>query len=411
MNMHMKRVALSLALLLPATARANEPTRLPMIGDDLMGQESEVALASAETFLSSMSPITHAETELQAIRSDLHGPSRGGWFGDLGFYVLKPQWGGGNPAFLSQTLSFGEGDPDPELVGITSQQVDFDHGADFAPLVQLGYLGEGGLGVRGRWWTLSSNDAISKSVTSSPGETEFIQFPDMLGVGGLLNLTFLVGGPDDASLTFSHDLSMDVFDLEGVWSTQLGRTSLLFSAGVRYAQMDQAYGLSVEGERINLFRQDFDGVGPTTSLQVSRRIGQTNLSLYGLSRGSLLFGEAEQRSQFPFGEIGPGDLDGGFGRTATSDSIRPVGELELGANWCHHIGRREFFIESGFVGMVWFDAGNAANSDAISGINPLFLSGEGLNQFALLSLLNGGSNNANQDLGLVGMRFSAGVRF
>ncbi len=403
MHMNLKRVALSLAMLMPATVRANEPTRLPMIGDDLMGQESELALASAETLLSSMSPNTHAETELQAIRSDLRGPSRGGWFGDLGFYVLKPQWGGGNPAFLSQTLSFGDVGSPPELLGSTSQQVAFDHGADFAPLVQLGYLGQGGLGVRGRWWTLSSTDTISGTPAGSPGETELILFPDMLGVGGLLNRIFLLDGPDDASLNFSHDLSMDVFDFEGVWSTQLGRTSLLFSAGVRYAQLEQAYGLSGGGERVNLFRQDFDGVGPTTSLQVSRQIGQTNLSLYGLSRGSLLFGGAEQRSRLEF----DGDI---FEQTATSDSIRPVGELEFGANWCHNIGRREFFIESGFVGMVWFDAGNAANSDAISGISPALFD-DSFGQFALLSLLSGGSNNANQDLGLVGMRFSAGVRF
>lgn len=410
--MNIKRVALSLALLLPATVRANEPTSLPMIGEGLMGQESEVALASAETLLSSgLSRMPSAQTGLQEIRSDLHGPSRGGWFGDLGFYVLKPQWGGGNPAFLSQTLTYESEDPDADVIGLTTQQIDFDHGADFAPLVQLGYLGQGGLGVRGRWWTLGSTDTISNRLVDSPTEFELVQFPDMLGAGGALNFLFLGGGPGDETLTFSHDLSMDVLDFEGVWSTELGRTSLLFSAGVRYAQIDQSYGFSVEGDRFNLFRQDFDGVGPTTSLQVSRRIGQTHLSLYGLSRGSLLFGESEQRSRFPFFGADPDEFASGFGRTLSSDSIRPVGELEFGANWCHLTGRREFFIESGFVGMVWLDAGNAANSDAIGGLNPLFLSDGFGGEVAFLSALTGGSNNANQDLGLVGMRFSAGVRF
>jgi hypothetical protein len=407
-----KRVALSLTLMIPAAAWADEPELQPMIGDELVGQESAVALASAETLLSSeTSPISHSETELRAIRSEVQGPSRGGLFGDLGFYVLSPKWGGGNPAFLKQTLTFEESDPpggDPVLTGFTTQQFDFDHGTDFAPLVQLGYLGQGGLGIRGRWWTLSSTDTISNSFVSTPEEVELAQFPDMLGVGGFLNLSFLGGGPDDESLSFSHNLSMDVVDLEGIWNTALGRTSLLFSAGVRYGHIEQAYGLAVDGERLNLFRQDFDGVGPTTSLQASRRIGQTNLSLYGLGRGSLLFGDAEQQRRFPLGEGGPGGV---LGRTLDSESIRPVGELEFGANWCHNFRRHEFFIESGFVGMLWLDAGNAANSDAIGGINPLFLSGGNLDQLAFLSLLSGGSNNANQDLGLVGMRFSAGIRF
>lgn len=409
--MNMKRVALSLALLIPAAAGADEPTLQPIIGDELVGHESEVALASAETLLASeTAPISHSETELRAIRSEVHGPSQGGLFGDLGFYVLTPKWGGGNPAFLSQTLTFEDPDPvgDPILTGITTQQAEFDHGAEFAPLVQLGYLGQGGLGIRGRWWTLSSTDTISNTLVSTPEEEELVQFPDMLGVGGLLNLSFLNGGPDGEPLSFSHNLSMDVVDLEGIWSTTLGRTSLLFSAGVRYGHLEQAYGLAIEGDRVNLFRQDFNGVGPTTSLQASRRIGQTNLSLYGLGRGSLLFGDAEQSSRLPSGEGAPSNT---FGRALDSESIRPVGELEFGANWCHNFRRHEFFIESGFVGMLWLDAGNAANSDAIGGINPLFLSSGGLDQFAILSLLSGGSNNANQDLGLVGMRFSAGIRF
>lgn len=409
--MEMKRIALSLALLLPATVQANESTSLPMIGEALMGQESEVALASAETLLrAETARILHAETDLQAIRSEVHGPRAGGLFGDLGFYVLAPKWGGGNPAFLKQTLTFAPGDPDPELIGLTSQQTDFDHGAEFAPLVQVGYLGQGGLGIRGRWWTLSSTDAVSTTLQQTDEEMDLLQLPDMLGVGRFLSQTFLGGDFDGEPVSFSHNLSMDVVDLEGIWSTSLGRTSLLFSAGVRYAHLEQAYGDADSGDRLNLFRQDFNGAGPTSSLQASRRIGQTNLSLYGLGRGSLLFGNAEQRSQFPFFDGDSGETIV-VGRSLDTPSIRPVGELEFGANWCQNFRRHELFIESGFVGMLWLDAGNAANSDAIGGINPLLLSGDEPDGLAILGLLSNGSNNANQDLGLVGMRFSAGIRF
>ncbi len=320
-------------------------------------------------------------------RFDVADEGSSGWFGDLGFYVLSPSWSGSNPAFASS-------------LGGVSTQTDFDHGASFAPLVQIGFAGERGLGVRGRWWTLDSSDNLAIDGFSAADGT--INGPSPLGTGGsfgstpaALFTTTVVDGD------FSSRLRMDVIDLEAIWKTTMGRSTLLLSSGVRYAHIGQTYDGSLISETTTLIgvgtrtstlqaSQTFNGAGPTFAMQAFREIGHTNLSVYGLGRGSVLFGESRQ--------VATGINDPLLGPTATttaslfSNSLRPVMELELGANWTRCIGNLELMAEGGFVGMVWYDAGNSTNSDSILGGSA-------------------GTRNANQDLGLIGLRFASGIRF
>jgi len=345
-------------------------------------------------------PLTVAQPFMEQASCAAPRPRQGGWFGDVGFYVLTPKWSNGNPAYA--TITFEDG-PGPLIIS-QPNQVDFSHNPQFAPLLQLGYMGRCGLGARARWWTLSSTDTLVYQGNTN----EVLQFPDMLGTGQYLNyLSLSVPQFSTDGQLFTHRLSMNVLDLEGVWENQLERTSLLWSAGVRYAYIGQSYSLlgpnTVPSE---LFGQGFSGAGPTASLQATRRIGHTHFSLFGLGRGSLLCGTSNQQSG-----LGQEADASPFDRTIVSQAFRPVGELELGSSWSHCRGRFEFFAESAFVGMVWFDAGNAANSGAIQTPNPLLVLVNPSIDPSMVSLANSGSNDANQDLGLVGLRFSTGIRF
>src|SRR5262249_22357671 len=62
---------------------------------------------------------------------------RGGIIADVAFQVLQPHWQN-NPAFFV--------DEDIEL------QKDFGFNMQFVPKFTLGYVGEGGLGIRTSWW-------------------------------------------------------------------------------------------------------------------------------------------------------------------------------------------------------------------------------------------------------------------
>lgn len=416
----MKRLALMTVLLVPALAAAaqqlnpmqvapppiNQNVPSPTTDHEPLGfDEPEVAVISESTVLPRYRPVT---------------TSPGGWFGDLGFYVLRPQWSGGNPAFATAatTTLVTPGIPSIENQILTFEQTDFDHDPSFAPLVSLGYAGRNGLGVRARWWTLTATDSVAGNGASgvlfeSLQESSAASFivPSLLGttseLGTLSNHIANKGGLLEITGSFRNRLDMDVIDAEGIWDTNVGRSSLLISAGVRYAHLGQSDDgqLALVAETDNATAslrslQSFSGAGPTVALQAYRVIGQTNLSIYGLGRGSLLYGESRQRAMtFIAGNF---DVDTDpVDRTITSsvaldaNSLRPVLELEVGGNWTRSLQAFDWFVETGFVGMVWFNAGNAAHTEALVGSEMRAV----------------GSDSAQANLGLVGLRFATGVRF
>jgi len=310
-----------------------------------------------------------------------------GWFGDLGFYILNPTWSNGNTAFAVTSPVDGVS---------TNTQVNFDHDATFVPFFQIGYAGRNGLGVRGRWWTVDSSD--TQDFEGSIGGGTGVRGPSLLGAGSTFVGATLPLTSNTIDVEATNRLRMDVIDLEGIWSLEYLRSSVLLSAGIRYAHVGQSYDATLVQEydpivgpnftRANSFQSfhSFNGAGPTISAQLNRGIGDTNLSIYGLSRGSMLVGE-HRHSTFADYAILP-SLAG----TNVSNGVLPVLEFEVGGSWVLPTRRFDLFVEGGFVAMTWFNAGNGANTDPIVG--------------------NGvGSDNANQNMHLTGLRFTGGVKF
>jgi len=416
----MKRITLLMLLLMPSGARAQQTDDVPTVPHPVV--QSAPVEASNDPLISAESEVAIAAAAEQALlpRYRPVAASPGGWFGDVGFYVLRPQWSGGNPAFATSTSTtlVTTGNPIVEDQSVTWEQTDFDHGASFAPLVSLGYAGRNGLGVRARWWTLEASDSVGGSgptgvLVESLPETVTASYlvPSLLGttsvLGSISELLNLTGAVLDVEGSFRSRLDLDVIDAEAIWDTTLGRSSLLISAGVRYAHIGQSFdgdlgltGTNSAATATLRSQHTFNGAGPTVSLQAHRTIGQTNLSVYGLSRGSLLYGESRQRAtttvegSFPWDTI-PIVYALDSSTSLNSNSLRPVMELELGTNWTRSLGTFDLFAESGLVGMAWFSTGNAANSEALVGSG-----------FRTV-----GSDSTQHHLGLIGLRFSTGVRF
>lgn len=404
----MNRFALLAAVLIPSLATAQSPAAASIpeqpqpAAEQRMLDEQAASVAAFPTPEQAAGPLPtrpltperfpHAPTTAAAA-------STGGWFGDLGFYVLHPRWSSGNPAFATLSVTAVPGGVETSFAA-----ADFDHDGSFAPLVQLGYAGRNGLGIRARWWTLRSTENISAAL--DPGATGVsLLGPPLLGIGSDLNLT---PGTRALQSDFRNRLSFDVIDLESLWDTRIGRSNLLLSAGVRYTHLGQAYtataaagdstpGSDEQVQRITLNSSNtFSGAGPTVSLQGHRLIGQTNLSLYGLSRAAVLFGESRRRAASIDLEQVPDNEPDIISDSASlnNDSLRPVLELEVGGNWTRNVGAFDFFAETGLVGMVWFNTGNATNVDAL-----------------LSDLSSTVADDFDQNLGLIGLRFSSGIRF
>jgi hypothetical protein len=294
-----------------------------------------------------------------------------------GFYFLKPYFPG-NPAF---TLKFTDLNTAPGLSAtmVSSQQQDFCYGPAFVPLIWLGFVSDGGLGIRARWWHFDESDRITAGNNDGTGATVFTS----ASAGGLSVSSpgYLLSrfGAGTDLMTFESNLKLDVWDLEATQDFQAGRWSVLLAGGVRYAHLSQDYNafrFNSGPGGTSLFSQDsatllsghnFNVTGPTVCLEVRRPLGNTGLSLYGNGRGSMLFGYRWQQADrltvrsgttagVPFNVTSLSEF------TACQDAVLPVTEVEIGAEYTRVWGRLQPFLRAGLVGQTWFGAGNAAGA-------------------------------------------------
>ncbi|OAI46723.1 hypothetical protein AYO44_10790 [Planctomycetaceae bacterium SCGC AG-212-F19] len=281
--------------------------------------------------------------------------SRGGPIFDIGFMILTPKWKD-DPAIF-----FGDQTNTPE----TFRQQDFSFHNQFVPQIALGYMGQGGLGVRIGWWGFAVGARESATLTNETGNTTFYA-ASPLQIQELSGQRVGMRNADKTLFTEAH-LRMDVWDFEAVQSLGSGVWSGLLSGGIRYAHVSQTYNaLTVfPDSTLNaaiLSGHNFNGAGPTLSLEARRGIGETGLYLYGKTRGSLLFGTAKQAgSIISFNtDNAAGDL---LDASTRSNSFVPEGELELGIGFQRQIRRGGLmFLQVGVVAQAWGNIGNASES-------------------------------------------------
>jgi hypothetical protein len=299
------------------------------------------------------------------------GCAHGGLIGGVGLYVIEPYFST-NRAFVTEK-GFGGGGPAME------QETGIDHHMQASPEVWLGYISDSGLGGRLRWWYFREDS----SQFFSPSNDISAASADPLGVGAL---HIPVGPPFSGlaqTLNVTSKLELQVWDLEALQAAQLGGFDLLFSGGVRLAHIDQQYdaylGIHVPAGPLGppfpvqltngiLSGHSFTGAGPLASLEARRPLGNSGFALYGLARGSVLIGSGRQTvtaAEF----ASPASLGGPVVSAVNSqhqDPVIPVGEFEVGAEFGRTVGRARLFGQLGFVGQMWWGAGNASNTDTVT---------------------------------------------
>jgi hypothetical protein len=322
----------------------------------------------------------------------------GGFIGGASAYYLQPRWGS-NPAYGTSINA-----TEAQTLTLNTQQ-DFQMNGQVAPLVWLGYVGPGGLGIRARWSQFHGSTSLSADVPpqTDVNVTTTIYSASPLGIG-----FEAVSSPGvDNALQFSSSLRMDVTDLEIIRDWQFGRGSLVFGAGVRYAQLSQTYNATCNSAPTDptqdVFNTDltsgqsFHGIGPLVSLEARWPVGQSGLAFLANGRGALLLGTGHQYASMTSLDIDQyGDL---VSQSVTSQGQSgggtiPMLEFEVGAEWGRYIGRRELVIQGAMVGQAWFCTGNAANQQSI------FSSG-----------LPANGPVYQETLGMIGLRLTAALTY
>jgi hypothetical protein len=321
--------------------------------------------------------------------------------------LLQPRFSS-NPALLTvKTVQGAGGTSSATVAGVT----DFHWDQETAPRFWLGItLGDNWM-VRANYWDFRH----------APADVAVIHAPDPLNttttvatVGALpFVATALPGAAPPDLIHVSSNLTLDVFDLEGVYSVSTGRWLLQGALGLRHADLEQNYraGLTNAGNPAALVtanfrdqseRNSFFGFGPTLAGEASVNLFW-GFAIYTDLRGSLLYGRSHQDATHQF--TGGVPASQSFNSSASQDIFLPITELEAGLAWAHTFGKRfEFTAKTGFVGQVWWNAGSAsvpagASFPAIQTAN--------LGSSALFPISNATSSN----LGFVGWTANVGVRY
>jgi hypothetical protein len=308
-----------------------------------------------------------------------------GWhvFADGGFYMVQTYFSS-NPAFLiGQRLGTGA-----KATTIT-QARDFDYGLNFLPRVTLGVVGDNGLGVRAAWWLLNESQAVppfrGAGVTLNP----IFGAPPVPGVPGVISPSPVAQQLKifGENLGFDNHVQLQVWDWEAFRDWRGDGSELIASGGVRYAWLSQGYrafrnntGSAKSGTTTFTLLQDADtlgagrsfaGLGPTGAVELRRALGWMGFSVYGMARGSVLFGR-EHEQAFELSTVSLRTTVGTAApKTTTTSSFAqslsgrdhtlPIVDAEVGVNWTMPYGRSLVFTQLGFMNQSWFGGGSATN--------------------------------------------------
>jgi len=223
------------------------------------------------------------------------------------------------PKFSATSLPsvfYGQGDG---LGNIESTNGSTSSELEFAQRVVIGYEGDQGGGVQIRWFTFDNNVTYS-------GEVQH-DVDGLVALSGLLNI------------------DVDAIDAEFTQRGQFRVWDWLATAGARYARVaireDSINGIDFEGFSDATWSGStgvqFEGAGPTVSVQGSRSILFDDLSFFSRARTALLYGDVEQFSAWRTG-----------GSDSIPDQFIQVWEIQTGLRM-----EREYDSFDWLLGIFW----------------------------------------------------------
>lgn len=274
------------------------------------------------------------------------------WSAGVEFTFLQPHFET-NPAILRQESNNAGLD--------TLSETEFDYGTPLSPRVWLETMQGDQLGFRLTYWQF---DQAAEGITQSPPANGLgrIQPPPF----GNIDLSTTTAG---STLSAGADLNAYTIDVEATECFNTGLWGWLGTAGIRYGEVDQGYQARLVNAAANAqgridFRHRVQGVGPTMSLRTSRPFLRS-LSVFGLARGSLLFGDGE----LSLSAVEDQDLANPLttNRSVDRDDLLPIGEIQLGLQYTPFCGSKQPYIHLAMEGQVWHGAGSASSEDGSLG--------------------------------------------
>jgi len=257
--------------------------------------------------------------------------------------------------YFSDNIAYSTTDSDAQTFTSTTD-APFRYGLNLAPRIWIGASNCNNLGFRARYWQL---DQEADPVAANPPANGLGQ----VSPAPFSNVNQAISNPNQ-TLFASSSVELHALDLEGTKWVDFCNWSFGAAAGVRYAANKQYYNsrtTTAQGATIGTidFSHNFDGVGPTFAIEGHRQV-TPRVGIFSNARASLLFGET--RSALDTGS----NLNGTnsvIGRRYSNrfDSL-PVGEIQVGLDWCYPIGTRATLNALvAMEGQIWEGIGSASS--------------------------------------------------
>lgn len=305
----MKRIAIAITVVCCLSAwSANAATveGPPQIYSDDAGTELAAEVEALRAELDDLW-FHAAESGLGGLHHYCQCCSAPGWFAGADLAVLKPYFGGG--------VLFGG-----DLQGSPT----FDYYA--TPRLYVGHRGPSDMGLRMRYWT-------------------FDQAADPL----------VLADDFGSTTTLTSALDIQTLDLEVTKVLFVSGVHWDLGAGVRYGRVEsrrtfQALNEPPVPDLTGIKELDFEGLGMTFSIEGRNQIGNSNLSVVGTLRASLLVGDQDLYAESRIEEQ-MFQFDGSF-----RDKMVPIIEPQVGLEWVMPTKRGRLFLRAMIEGQWWTNA-------------------------------------------------------
>jgi len=224
---------------------------------------------------------------------------------------------------------------------------------ELSPRIWLGYVGESGFGIRGRWFQYQH----TLNAGTGTADEEDSDGLNLIGeIGGL----YFGLEREDYELTTRNQLDVYAVDVDFMQRIDFEYWQANLGAGLRTGGVKRRTSVEwvplIEGEEreAGLLATTFEGVGPTIFAELKRPIGAGGLSLIANARGSLLFGDRRVYLQYD-GEEEFGD------HVLASEGLVAVGEIQFGVEYARRLGYGTIgFAQCLWEGQIWSDATHVA---------------------------------------------------
>lgn len=227
----------------------------------------------------------------------------------------------------------------------------FQYDYDATPRIWAGIRSASGVGIRGTYWSYDANGRTSTNVSDGiniyGAHAVTIIFP--------ANIFAVIPG---STMQNQDSLETQITDLYATYDAAFNGIYVSAGVGLRYARLLQSLSSAVSGPvpaSLNWTRE-YHGLGPSVTLDATRRIGCTRFSGVAKGGGAFLFGK-KTINRTVFGDQSPQPASP-FLTLNEADEVVGIGEAGLGLEWSAKTSRgSEIVLRGTYEGSLWAEAG------------------------------------------------------